>query len=90
MTNLKSMRVWASVCDVTGFLCHQLSDVSSDEYHKEKGHTYLCDVKVPEVSIDDQHKMIIKSVDSQIAEQQLKMDRLIDKKNQLIAIEHKV
>lgn len=87
---LVEQKVYAAIyghCDSVSYL---LSDMGDDpSYYDKQGYMFLCTVMVPVVSISDKKEMLLRSIENDIAEQQLKINRLFDKKNQLLAIDHK-
>ena len=54
----------------------------SDDYE------YLCDVMVPVISEDKKRDMAISAIDKEIADKQVGINRLIEKKSQLLALTH--
>ena len=82
------MHVFLQACEYSGANRVLIKEESKEYFDSLDEYEYLCDVMVPVVTEEKKRDMAISAIDKEIADKQVGINRLIEKKSQLLAITH--
>ena len=82
------MHVFLAQSQYSGVTYSLMTRAEKETFDNAEDYEYLCDVMVPVVTEDKKRDMAISAIDKEIADKQVGITRLIEKKSQLMAITH--
>lgn len=85
---METMHVFIAECQYDGFRRTLVDPEEKEIFDRLDNYTYSCDVTVPVISEDKKRDMAISAIDNEIADKQVGINHLIEKKSQLLALTH--